>query len=85
MVDFKPNESDEEHYELRKEETRRGFMNKLFGSKDNLAPNIAGATIILVVILNLIVLLCDKNIFLDFAKTTFSLISLALGYLFGKN
>lgn len=64
-----------------------GYLGKIFGGVKNAPGNIAGLCLFLILGTGLITMFVEKiNISADdYWKYSFSIISLILGYLFGKN
>jgi hypothetical protein len=62
-----------------------GYLGKLFGSAANAPTNIAGFVVCLLVIISVVVLFLPSKMPVDeFLKLILPVITLVLGYLFGK-
>lgn len=79
-----PNEGD---FVLKSKEMdlEAGFLGRCFGSRANAPMNIAGSLIFLLTISGIVVLFCSSSIPpADYWKIIVPIITLALGYVFGK-
>lgn len=85
-ITYKQPTTDNEYFlESKKLDLEAGWVGKFFGSKTNAPTNIAGIFITLLLISGVVVLFFSSNIQpLEYWKTIIPLLTLAIGYLFGK-
>jgi hypothetical protein len=72
--------------EQRRMSLEAGWLGWIFGSATNAPIYIAGIVIVLFLIISMVVLFAETRVpAMDFLQVSIPLISLALGYLFGKS
>jgi hypothetical protein len=76
----------ERYYQIQQERMGYGLLGRIFGSAANAPIYIAGIVIFLFSVISIVVLFAETKVpAADFLQVSIPLISLALGYLFGKS
>jgi len=72
-------------YPLEHAKLEAGWVGKFFGTGNNASTNIAGIILIGIIVSIIIIWLSDHSFLIPYCEKAIPVITLTLGYLFGKN